>query len=93
MFNVLSVPKLLKRLIWTGVIAHWLSASSADHLEQRADGAHADALYTSGALTGKLEIGGSPQIHLWVNATVADGEFFAYLEDVQEDESVLGFKT
>ena len=44
--------------------------------------------YTSGALTGKLEIGGTPQIHLWVNSTAADGEFFAYLEDVQEDESV-----
>jgi uncharacterized protein len=44
--------------------------------------------YTSGALTGKLEIGGAPQIHLWVNSTAADGEFFAYLEDVQEDESV-----
>jgi putative CocE/NonD family hydrolase len=44
--------------------------------------------YTSGALTGKLEIAGAPQIHLWVNSTAADGEFFAYLEDVQEDESV-----
>ena len=44
--------------------------------------------YTSRVLTGKLEIGGTPQIRLWVNSTASDGEFFAYLEDVHEDESV-----
>jgi predicted acyl esterase len=37
---------------------------------------------------GKLEIGGAPQIHLWVSSTAADGGFFADLEDVHEDESV-----
>lgn len=44
--------------------------------------------YTSGTLTRQLEIGGSPQIHLWVSSTAPDGEFFAYLEDVREDGSV-----
>jgi uncharacterized protein len=44
--------------------------------------------YMSSRLTGNLEIAGYPLIHLWVSSTASDGEFFAYLEDVQEDGSV-----
>ncbi len=40
--------------------------------------------YTSAPLTVTLEITGHPVIHLWVSSTAADGDFFVYLEDVDE---------
>ena len=41
--------------------------------------------YTSQPLTSEMEITGHPVIHLWVTSTAKDGDFFAYLEDVDEN--------
>ncbi|MDP2915061.1 MAG: CocE/NonD family hydrolase, partial [Candidatus Aminicenantes bacterium] len=38
--------------------------------------------YTSAPLTGELAICGHPVVHLFVASTAADGDFFAYLEEV-----------
>jgi uncharacterized protein len=38
--------------------------------------------YTTVPLTNNLRITGHPVIHLWITSTVKDGDFFAYLEEV-----------
>ena len=38
--------------------------------------------YTSAALTGEVAVIGHPVVHLWIASTAADGDFFAYLEEV-----------
>ncbi len=40
--------------------------------------------YTSPVLTEDLEVTGHPLVHLWVTSTHPDGEFFVYLEEVDE---------
>jgi putative CocE/NonD family hydrolase len=41
--------------------------------------------YTTEPLAGNVEVTGSPVIHLWVESTANDGDFFAYLEEVDKD--------
>jgi hypothetical protein len=41
--------------------------------------------YTSAPLTGEVAISGHPVVHLWVASTAADGDFFAYLEEVKDE--------
>jgi putative CocE/NonD family hydrolase len=41
--------------------------------------------YTTDALTESIEITGHPIVHLWVSSTAADGDFFVYLSEVDED--------
>lgn len=38
--------------------------------------------YTTAPLPSPMEVSGFPVIHLWVSSTARDGNFFAYLEDV-----------
>ena len=40
--------------------------------------------YTSTPLTGEVAISGHPVVHLWIASTAADGDFFAYLEEVKD---------
>jgi uncharacterized protein len=40
--------------------------------------------YTSASLPAEVEVTGHPVIHLWVTSSATDGDFFAYLEDVNE---------
>ncbi|MGE5551136.1 MAG: CocE/NonD family hydrolase [Bacteroidota bacterium] len=40
--------------------------------------------YTTPPLTRAVEVTGSPIMHLWVSSTARDGDFFAYLEEVDE---------
>jgi len=40
--------------------------------------------YTTGPLTEDTEVTGHPVARLWVSSTAADGQFFVYLEDVDE---------
>jgi putative CocE/NonD family hydrolase len=40
--------------------------------------------YTSVPLDWELEVTGHPVVHLFVSSTAADGDFFVYLEDVDE---------
>ncbi len=41
--------------------------------------------YTTQALARDTELTGHPIVHLWVSSTAADGDFFAYLEEVDSD--------
>ena len=44
--------------------------------------------YTSSVLPENLQLTGHPVLHLWVASTAADGNFFAYIEDVAPNGSV-----
>jgi putative CocE/NonD family hydrolase len=41
--------------------------------------------YTTALLEKPIEITGHPIVHLWVTSTAGDGDFFAYLEEVDEN--------
>lgn len=41
--------------------------------------------YTSMPLVKDLQITGHPVLHLWITSTIKDGDFFAYLEDVDDN--------
>jgi putative CocE/NonD family hydrolase len=41
--------------------------------------------YTTLPLESDVEITGHPVVHLWVSSTAADGDFFVYLEEVDEN--------
>jgi putative CocE/NonD family hydrolase len=38
--------------------------------------------YTTAPLKNAIEVTGHPVIHLWITSSVDDGDFFAYLEEV-----------
>jgi putative CocE/NonD family hydrolase len=40
--------------------------------------------YTSGPLPVEVEVTGHPVVHLWITSSANDGDFFVYLEDVNE---------
>jgi uncharacterized protein len=40
--------------------------------------------YTTPPLTAEVEVTGHPVVHLWVTSSARDGDFFVYLEDVNE---------
>ena len=40
--------------------------------------------YTTAPLAADVEVTGHPVLHLWVSSTARDGDFFAYLEEVDE---------
>jgi putative CocE/NonD family hydrolase len=40
--------------------------------------------YTSSPFTSEVEVTGHPIVHLWVTSTARDGDFFVYLEDVNQ---------
>jgi hypothetical protein len=40
--------------------------------------------YTTAPLASDVELTGHPLLHLWVSSTATDGDFFAYLEEVDE---------
>jgi putative CocE/NonD family hydrolase len=42
--------------------------------------------YTTDPLESPLEVTGHPVIHLWVNSSANDGDFFVYLTDVSSDD-------
>ena len=41
--------------------------------------------YTTAPLKANIEVTGHPIVHLWVTSTANDGDFFAYLEEVDEN--------
>ena len=41
--------------------------------------------YTTTPLAANVEVTGHPIIHLWITSTHEDGDFFAYLEEVDEN--------
>ncbi len=41
--------------------------------------------YTTKPLDSDVEITGHPEVHLWISSTAEDGDFFAYLEEVDAE--------
>jgi hypothetical protein len=41
--------------------------------------------YTTASLTEDLELTGHPVVYLWVSSTASDGDFFVYLEEVNQE--------
>jgi putative CocE/NonD family hydrolase len=41
--------------------------------------------YTTEALAEDVEVTGHPVVHLWISSTASDGDFFAYLEEVDAE--------
>jgi len=41
--------------------------------------------YTTAPLVSDVEVTGHPVVHLWVSSTAEDGDFFIYLEEVDQD--------
>lgn len=48
---------------------------------------HKGLTYTTTPLASDVEVTGHPVIHLWVTSTAKDVDFFAYLEEIDNDES------
>jgi putative CocE/NonD family hydrolase len=44
--------------------------------------------YSTDILTSNVQVTGHPVIHLWVSSTAKDGNFFAYLEDIDASGKV-----
>jgi uncharacterized protein len=44
--------------------------------------------YTTSTLASDIQITGSPVVHLWISSTATDGDFFADLEDIDENGAV-----
>lgn len=69
----------------TGKATRWNNGRGGDFLYP--DMAANDAkgiTYTSAPLNAAIEVTGHPVVHLWVTSTAGDGDFFAYLEEVDE---------
>ena len=63
---------------------------SPDSLPSRTDKNQQCLVYTSVPMSEDMEVTGHPIIRLWVSSTEDDGDFFVFLEDVNESgESVL----
>ena len=65
----------------TGLTSRWDLGSEVTYPDRR----RADRrllCYTSRPLERDMEVTGSPRVNLFLRSTASDGEFFAYLEDV-----------
>jgi putative CocE/NonD family hydrolase len=74
----------------TGLTNRWRSQDGVTRVIYRNRAAADERLltYTSPALTLDMEITGHPVVTLYVASTAADGAFYVYLEDVDEDGRV-----
>jgi len=74
----------------TGHLARWnsLAEETAVQYPDRAERDRHLLCYNSGPLPGDLEVTGHPWVVLFVSSTATDGEFFTYLEDVDEQGRV-----
>ncbi len=69
----------------TGTSTRWNNGRGGDFLYPDMTANDAKGLtYTSAPFKAALEVTGHPVVHLWVSSTAEDGDFFAYLEEVDE---------
>lgn len=69
---------------WLGIGVQWPSAPPI-----RTEKDKQCVTYTSAPLDANTEVTGHPILHLFVSSTAPDGDFFVYLEDVDEDGEAL----
>ena len=55
----------------------------------RTDKAEQCLVYTSSPMESNTEVTGHPIVHLWISSTAEDGDFYVYLEDVDETDEAL----
>jgi len=69
----------------TGTSTRWNNGRGGDFRYPDMAGNDAKGLtYTSAPLKSAVEVTGHPVVHLWVSSSAKDGDFFAYLEEVDE---------
>lgn len=69
----------------TGTGTRWVTRRRPDEVMKRTDKDLQCLTYTSETLEQDTEVTGHPIIHLWVSSTADYGDFFVYLEDVDEE--------
>ena len=69
---------------WLGIGVQWPSAPPI-----RTEKDKQCVAYTSAQLDTNTEVTGHPIVHLFASSTAPDGDFFVYLEDVDEDGEAL----
>lgn len=69
---------------WLGIAVNWPSAPP-----MRTDKDKQCVTYTTEVLEANTEVTGHPVVHLFVSSTADDGDFFVYLEDVDEKGEAL----
>ncbi len=62
-----------------------ISFQMQDHVDLRTEKDEQCLTYTSGPMEQDTEVTGHPVVHLWASSTSDYGDFFAYLEDVDEN--------
>jgi uncharacterized protein len=69
----------------TGTATRWTNGygGSFDYPDMTVNDAKG-LTYTTSPLTDDVEVTGHPIVHLWVTSTASDGDFFVYLEEVDE---------
>ena len=65
-------------------VNRWNHISSLDQPIKRTDQDPKCLTYTSKPLGQNTEVTGHPVVHFWVSSTADDGDFFVYLEDLDE---------
>jgi len=69
----------------TGKSTRWYNGRGGQFLYPDRAAEDAKGLtYTTAPLRSGLEVTGHPVVHVWVTSTAEDGDFFAYLEEVDE---------
>ena len=70
----------------TGVTNRWANANGgATGYPDMTANDEKGLTYTTSVLEQPIEVTGHPVVYLWVSTSAEDGDFYAYLEDVQPD--------
>jgi len=68
----------------SGTATRWTHGGAFDYLDMTLND-EKGLTYTTQPLVSDVEVTGHPIIHLWVTSTAKDGDFFVYLEEVDEN--------
>lgn len=68
----------------TGTTTRWSDGYGAGFRYDLTPNDRKALTYTTAVLTEDLEVTGHPVVHLWVTSSHPDGEFFVYLEEIDE---------
>jgi len=69
----------------SGTVTRWTLSGAPPNYPDMQTNDRKGLTYTTEPLKEPTEVTGHPVIHLWVSSSADDGDFFAYLEDVDEN--------
>jgi putative CocE/NonD family hydrolase len=75
--------------LYNGISRWHVNVSYASEILKRTDEDLKCLTYTSAPLEQDVEVTGHPVVNLWVSSTADDGDFFVYLEDVDDTGEAL----